>query len=89
MASRRTHVVLATEMVAEIDSLVGKRRRSEFIAEAAAREIARRRQILAIGRAAGAWKAAHHPELAGGSARHVRRPREEGERRIERAGARH
>lgn len=86
--AQRTHVVLASDLVAEIDRLVGKRRRSEFIAEAAGRELARQRQIHALRRASGAWRDGRHPEVRGGSALHVRRLREENERRISRLGAR-
>jgi hypothetical protein len=63
MASQRTHVVLRSEMVAEIDK-------------------------LAIRRAAGAWQDEHHPDLAEGSARYVRRLRLESERRLGRSGQR-
>ncbi len=88
MASQRTHVVLTSEIVAEIDRLVGRRHRSEFIAEAAGRELERRRQLIALRSAAGAWRGARHPELARGSAAFVRGLREESERRAKRPGSR-
>ena len=84
MASRRTHVVLAHDLVAEIDRVVGKRRRSEFLAEAASRELLRQRQLDALARAAGTWRRADHPELAGGAALAVRRIRLDNERRLRR-----
>ncbi|MBI5489887.1 MAG: hypothetical protein HY905_21305 [Deltaproteobacteria bacterium] len=81
MAVQRTHVVLSKELVEEIDRIVGRRRRSEFIADAAARELLRQRQILALERAAGAWRAADHPEIRS-AALFVRKLRRENERRL-------
>lgn len=71
----RTHVVLPESLVETIDELVGKRRRSAFLAEAAEREIRRRRLDDAIDRAAGSWKDADHPELRKGAAEWVRKMR--------------
>ncbi len=87
-ATQRTHVILASDLIAAIDRLVGKRRRSEFIAEAAERELIRQRQVKALRRAAGAWQDKRHPELRGGSASHIRTLREDNERRVERLGKR-
>lgn len=41
----RTHVVLPSELVAEIDARVGRRRRSEFIAEVIAERLRRLKLI--------------------------------------------
>lgn len=71
----RTHVVLPASLVESIDALVGKRRRSAFLAEAAEREIRRRRLDEAIDRAAGSWNDADHPELRKGAAEWVRKMR--------------
>jgi metal-responsive CopG/Arc/MetJ family transcriptional regulator len=57
----RAHVVIPKALVATIDALVGKRHRSEFLTEAAEKEV-RRRKLL---------KAA---EKAGGSLEHVDTP---------------
>jgi metal-responsive CopG/Arc/MetJ family transcriptional regulator len=83
MAVQRTHVVLSSDLVEEIDRIVGRRKRSEFIAEAAARELLRQRQMQALERADGAWRADDHPEIRS-AALHVRRLRRDNERRIER-----
>lgn len=40
----RAHVVLPEEIIAEIDRRVGRRKRSEFIADALTRELKRRRR---------------------------------------------
>ena len=81
MTTRRAHVVIAQELVAEIDRIVGKRQRSEFLAEAAERELLRQRQLEALRAAAGAWTTAGR---RGSSALLVRRLRAENERRLKR-----
>ena len=86
--NRRTHVVLSEELVKEIDRIVGSRQRSSFITQAAEKELLRRRQIEALKAAQGAWKDADHPELKQGSARWVRKLRQESERRFKRETAR-
>ena len=65
MEKRRTHVVIPEVLVAEIDAVVGKRGRSQFLVQAATFEIKRRRQQAALKQALGAWKAEDHPELKG------------------------
>ena len=88
MQAKRTHVVLSDQLVKEIDSLVGARQRSSFISEAAEKELMRRRQIAALKNAAGAWKDQDHPELKQGSAKWVRKLRQESERRFRKVTAR-
>jgi hypothetical protein len=70
--SRRTHVILPVDVVADIDKLVGKRGRSAFLTELAQREIKLRLQREVLAEIAGAWKAEDHPELAGGAEAWVR-----------------
>ncbi|HXB71991.1 MAG TPA: hypothetical protein VNY05_27390 [Candidatus Acidoferrales bacterium] len=82
MNAKRTHVVLSDQLVKEIDTLVGSRQRSSFISEAAEKELMRRRQIAAIKAAAGAWKDKDHPELKEGSAKWVRKLRQQSEKRF-------
>jgi hypothetical protein len=74
--TRRAHVVLPVEVVAEIDKLVGKRGRSAFLTELAQREIKIRRQREALREASGSWKSEDHPELAHGAAQWVRQVRD-------------
>jgi Arc/MetJ-type ribon-helix-helix transcriptional regulator len=88
MNTKRTHVVLAEELVEDIDRLVGARRRSSFLTEAAEKELMRRRQIEALRAAAGAWKDKDHPELKQGSARWVHKIRQDAERRFKKVTAR-
>lgn len=82
---KRAHVVLSEQLVKDIDAVVGKRRRSRFLTEAAERELMRLRQIAALKGAAGAWKDKDHPELQRGSSKWVSKLRREGERRIKQA----
>jgi metal-responsive CopG/Arc/MetJ family transcriptional regulator len=88
MEKRRTHVVIPEVLVAEIDAVVGKRGRSQFLVQAATFEIKRRRQQAALKQALGAWKAEDHPELKGGVDRYVRKLRRESDDRFKRVTGR-
>jgi metal-responsive CopG/Arc/MetJ family transcriptional regulator len=82
MSAKRAHVVIPEDLLSEIDRLVGKRGRSRFLAEAAAAEVKRRRQLSALRKAAGSWKDEKHPELKRGAAQWVSQLRKENERRL-------
>ena len=84
-ATRRTHIVIPEPLVNEIDRLVGKRGRSEFLARAAEKELRRLQQIRALENVAGTWKDKDHPELKVGAARWVKELRKESERRRHKA----
>jgi hypothetical protein len=73
--TRRAHVILPIDVVADIDKLVGKRGRSAFLTELAQREIKLRHQREVLRETAGAWKSEDHPELAQGAAAWVRQIR--------------
>jgi Arc/MetJ-type ribon-helix-helix transcriptional regulator len=88
MSTHRTHIVIPDPIVDEIDRLVGKRRRSEFLVQAAERELLRLRQIRALEKIGGAWKERDHPELKRGAARWVKELRKESDLRFERAAPR-
>ena len=81
----RTHIVLPSDLVAEIDALVGPRGRSRFIAEAAKDRLQRDRMLKAMDECFGLWKEEDHPELNGpdGTVGWVRRLREEEDRRLD------
>lgn len=51
---RRTHIVIPEPLVKEIDRLVGKRSRREFLTQAAQKELRRLKQIRALENVAGA-----------------------------------
>ena len=84
MNTKRTHIVITQQLVAEIDTLVGKRGRSTFLTQAAEKEVMRLRQLKAVEAAAGSWKDKDHPELKGGAAKYIERLRKEDEKRFER-----
>jgi Arc/MetJ-type ribon-helix-helix transcriptional regulator len=88
MNTRRTHIVIPEDLAREIDTLVGRRSRSGFFAEAARKELKRRRMIIALERAAGSWRDRDHPELRKGAARWVANLRKEDERRFRKVAAR-
>jgi hypothetical protein len=80
----RKHVVLPSELVAEIDAFVGARGRSKFIADAAARQLRQERMRKLIDESFGLWKDEDHPELNGpeGTVGWVRQVRSESTRRL-------
>jgi hypothetical protein len=88
MSTRRTHIIIPEPLVNEIDRLVGKRGRSEFLAQAAEKELRRLQQIKALEKAAGSWKDKDHPELKSGSASWVGGLRKDSDRRIPKVGSR-
>jgi len=87
MNAKRTHVVLAEQLVREIDAVVGSRQRSSFISQAAEAELMRRRQLKALDEVV-PWKDKDHPELKGGAAKYVRKLRREYEQRFKKVTAR-
>lgn len=82
---KRTHITISEDLVAQIDSLVGKRGRSNFLTQAAEKELLRLRQIKALQSAAGAWKDKDHPELKQGAAKWVKTLRQDYDQRLEKA----
>jgi hypothetical protein len=82
-ATKRAHVILPVDLVADIDKLVGKRGRSAFLTEAAERALKIRHQRQALCEAAGTWKTEDHPELAQGAAAWIRQVRSLDSRRFE------
>jgi hypothetical protein len=86
-STRRTHIVIPEPLVIEIDRLVGKRGRSEFLTQAAEKELRRLQQIRALEGVTGAWKDKDHPELKGGAASWVRELRKESDRRLRKTTA--
>ena len=88
MNTKRTHIVIPQQLVAEIDTLVGKRSRSTFLTQAAEKELMRLRQINALEGAAGAWKDKDHPELKQGAAKWVKKLRREYDQRFEKVTTR-
>ncbi len=82
MSTRRTHIVIPELLVTAIDRLVGKRGRSEFLTQAAEKELRRLQQIRALENVTGAWKDKNHPELKGGASPWVKKLRKESDQRL-------
>jgi len=82
MGTQRAHVVLPAELIAEIDSAVGPRGRSAFLAEVARRELNKRKQLAFLSSDEPAWKDEDHPELKDGTAAWVRSLRQESDSRL-------
>ena len=82
----RTHVVIPKALVETIDALVGKRRRSEFLTEAAEKEIRRRKLIKAAEKAGGSLEHEDIPgwESSESAAKWVRASRRSDEERLSR-----
>jgi len=85
MTARRTHIIIPEHLVKEIDRLVGKRGRSEFLAQAAEKELRRLQQARALENLTGTWRDNDHPELKAGAARWVKKLRASSEQRLQRA----
>lgn len=83
MDKAKAHLVFPQELLDSIDKLVGKRKRSKFVVEAAQKELKRLQLQRALEKAAGAWKDENHPALKKkGAYQWVRDLREEAERRF-------
>ena len=79
----KAHLFIPEYILSEIDKFVGKRKRSEFITEAARKELKRLKLQQALEKAEGAWKDEDHPEISQmGTYKWVRDLREESENRL-------
>jgi len=85
--NRRTHIVLSDELLKDIDAVVGTRQGSNFISQAAERELTRLRQLQALNELA-AWNEKDHPELKQGAAKYVKKLRRDYEQRLKKVTAR-
>ena len=75
MGDTRTHVILPSAILGEIDALVGKRGRSAFLAEVAEEALKRRKLLAILERKDPIWKSKDHPELKHGAATWVSKMR--------------
>ena len=88
MNTRRTHIVIPEQLAARIDTVVGRRGRSKFLAQAAEKELMRLRQLRALEAAADSWKDQDHPELKHGAAKWVDKLRRQDEARFKQVASR-
>ena len=78
----KAHLIFPEDLLESIDKLVGKRKRSKFVVEAARKELKRIQFLQALQEAAGAWKDEEHPELREkGTYQWVREQRDEDSKR--------
>ena len=82
MDQHRAHVVIPKEVLADIDALFGKGKRSAFLTELAEREIRKQKLLRALDDAAGSWNSDDHPELKKGSAAFVKDLRASSDERL-------
>ncbi|RJQ51593.1 MAG: hypothetical protein C4526_09705 [Nitrospiraceae bacterium] len=61
----KAHIVLAPEILEEVDQIAGKRRRSCFIEEATREKLEREKFLKVLDETKGAWKDKSHPDLKG------------------------
>jgi metal-responsive CopG/Arc/MetJ family transcriptional regulator len=59
----KAHIVLAPEILEEVDQVAGKRRRSCFIEEATREKLEREKFLKVLDETKGAWKDKNHPHL--------------------------
>jgi len=79
----KAHLVFPEDLLESIDKLVGKRKRSKFVVEAARKELKRIQFLQALQEAAGAWRDEDHPELVEkGTYQWVREQRQEEDKRF-------
>ena len=78
----RAHVIVEESILREIDRLVGKKKRSCFIADAAKKELQRLNQLAVLKQFKGSWKDKDHPDIQGkdGTYKWVRKLRQEDEK---------
>ena len=79
----RALVPIPRQLAEQIDKIAGQKQRAKFVVELLERELRRREQFEALREAAGCWKDADHPELAGGSEEWIREMRQASLKRLE------
>ena len=60
----KTHLAIPQDLVAEVDRIAGKRRRSLFIAEATREKLAKERFLAVLEETSGVWSDKNHPGLS-------------------------
>ncbi len=79
----KTPLTLPEDILQSIDKLMGKRKRSRFVAEAARKELKRMTLESALQKSAGVWKDEDHPEIKQkGTSQWVRDMRQEADERF-------
>jgi hypothetical protein len=84
-STQRAHIMIPSDLLREIDQLVGPRGRSAFLLETAREELKRRKLLRFLESDDPAWKEQDHPDMKD-SAGWVRKLRAESETRLTRSG---
>lgn len=63
MSKVKTHIILPHDLLEDIDKIVGNRKRSSFLTEAAREKLERVKLARALEEARGAWKDEDYKEL--------------------------
>lgn len=79
-STQRAHIIIPSDLLDEIDALVGPRGRSAFLLETAREEIRRRKLLSFLESQDPAWKESARPQEDSGA--WVRKLRSENERRV-------
>ncbi len=84
----KAHLAIPEDLLAEVDRIAGKRRRSLFIAEATREKLAKERFMKVLEETSGAWSDSNHPELrtAKSIENYVRDKRQAYTKRLKRSG---
>jgi len=61
--NNKTHLVFPKEFLEEIDKLIGKRKRSQFVVKATKEKLAYENFLRVLKETAGTWTDKNHPEL--------------------------
>jgi len=80
--STRTHITVPSQLLKQIDTVVGTGKRSQFMVEATEQLLKKLKITSVLYRTAGAWSKNHHPELREGSVPYVVRLRKESDKRL-------
>lgn len=80
-STQRAHIIIPSDLLREIDNLVGPRGRSAFLLETARQEVRRRKLLRFLESKQPAWRDEDHPEMKAGSVEWVRQLRWESEGR--------
>ncbi len=83
----KTHLAIPEDLVAEVDRIAGKRRRSLFITEATREKLSKVLFMKVLEETSGAWSDRNHPELktAKSVENYVRKKRQSYGKRLKRS----
>ncbi len=83
MDTKRIHVIFPAQIARELDLMLGRRKKTQFIIAATKERLDKMKLSMAIEKATGVWKNEDHPDMAGkdGTKKWVRNQRIQDEER--------